>query len=117
MIKAKLSIFSKRLSEVTPACLLMMVQGNVSAITIPHWITAFKTGILTGAVMVAFSFIPNKQLEENKYATAAATGFVTMVIDGIVHPSHFLGLHGEAIVTGLAAAVLTLLMSNVWGKK
>ena len=66
--------------------------------------------------MVVLSFIPNKHLEENKYAVAATTGFVTMIADGFVHPSHFLGLNGEAIVTGLAAAALALMMSNVWSK-
>ena len=117
MLKEKWEIFYQKVGEVTPACLLMMVQGNVAAITIGHFIKAFTTGGTTALAMIALSFIStNKDFYKNKYLLAGLTGFVTMVVDLMVHPSHFGGESTEAIATGLAAGVLCLIMSKFWKK-
>ena len=116
MIKEKLKIFTRRLSEATPACLLLMVQGNVLALTLPHWIKAFQTGAFTGACAVCVSFFDRKELQENKFVVAGLTGFFTAVSDFIMHPSHFGGPSTEAIVTGIGAGLLCLALSQI-GKK
>jgi hypothetical protein len=54
MLKEKLVIFFRRLSEATPACLMVMVQGNLKGITWAHWGIALRTGVITGAVMVFY---------------------------------------------------------------
>jgi hypothetical protein len=116
MIKEKAAIFGKRMTEITPACLMMMVQGNVTAITIGHWIKALETGALAGIALVILSFA-GKSLQNNKYSVAGMTGFMTIIADRLSHPSHFWGANGEAIATGIAASMLCLVMSRVWGKK
>jgi hypothetical protein len=116
IIKEKAAIFGKRITEISPACLMMMVQGDVKAITITHWITALKTGALAAIAIVILSFI-DKSLQKNKFAVAGMTGFMTVIADRLSHPSHFWGVNGEAIATGIAAGLLCLAMSGVWGKK
>jgi hypothetical protein len=95
----------------------MMVQGNLAAITVGHFVKAFTTGGATAIAMIVLSFFsPNKDFYKNKYLLAGLTGFVTMVVDLMVHPSHFGGEHTEAIVTGIAAGALALIMGKFWKK-
>jgi hypothetical protein len=110
VIKEKSIIFFRRLSEATPACLLVMVQGNLQALTWPHWETALRTGGLTGLVLVCLSFVEPKKWLHNRYTTGILTGFVTAGSDFIIHPA---AISGEAILTGLAAALLCVLYSFV----
>jgi hypothetical protein len=115
---SKFSILYQKISEVTPACLLMMVQGDLTAITLTHWIKAFSTGTLTAIGMIILSFIKgNKEFYENKYLLAALTSIVTMVVDYQIHPSHYQGNYTEALMTGLAAGVISIVMTKFWNKK
>ena len=116
MFKQKFDIFIRRLSEATPSCLMLMVQGNVLALTIPHWIKALQVGGLTGLLAVIVSFSERKELQDNKFVIAGLTGFLTTVADFVLHPSHFGGQSTEAIVTGIGAGLLCLALSNI-GKK
>lgn len=116
MIKEKLEIFIRRISEATPSCLMMMVQGNVLALTFTHWLKALQVGAITGALAVLVSFSGRKELQDNKYVIAGLTGFLTAFADFMTHPTHFGGAHTEAIVTGIGAGLLCLALSNI-GKK
>ncbi|NDB60951.1 hypothetical protein EB001_21275 [bacterium] len=116
MIKEKLTILWRRIVEATSSCLIMMTQGNVLAITIGHWITALKTGFLTGIMAIAVAIFGNKEMQENKYVVAGITGFLTAIADLFVHPSHYGGVHTEAVITGIGAGLLCIALSNI-GKK
>lgn len=107
-MKERLIIFFRRLLDVTPACLMVMTQGNLAAITLAHWENALRTGSMAGAVLVLLSFYEQRKWLHNQYVTAALTGVVTAMVDGIAHPAN---LRGEAIVTGIAAAGLCLFFS------
>jgi hypothetical protein len=116
MFKEKLEIFIRRLSEATPACLMMMVQGNVLALTFQHWGKALQTGAITGGLAFVISFSGRKELQDNKFVVAGLTGFLTAIADFATHPSHFGGESTEAIATGIGAGLLCLALSNI-GKK
>jgi uncharacterized YccA/Bax inhibitor family protein len=116
MFKDKIEIFIRRISEATPSCLMMMVQGNVFALTFSHWIKALQVGALTGLLAVLVSLSGRKELQDNKFVIAGLTGFLTAVADFLLHPSHFGGVHTEAVVTGIGAGLLCLALSNI-GKK
>jgi hypothetical protein len=116
MFKEKIEIFFRRVSEATPSCLMMMVQGNVLALTFTHWIKALQVGSLTGALAVLISLSGRKELQENKFVIAGLTGFLTAVADFALHPSHFGAAHTEAVVTGIGAGLLCLALSTI-GKK
>jgi len=110
LIKEKIIIFFRRLSEATPACLLVMVQGNLQAISWMHWETALRTGSITGAVLVCLSFVEPRKWLHNRYTTGALTGLATAASDYVAHPA---AISGEALITGAAAAVLCVLYSFV----
>jgi hypothetical protein len=112
MIKEKFLIFKNRVSEAFPACLLTMVQGNVLALSLPHWIKALQVGALTGVLAVIVSLV-RKDLQDNKFVIAGLTGFLTAVSDFLLHPSHFGGQSSEAVVTGVGAGLLCLALSGV----
>lgn len=109
----KLKLFWKRLSESATSCLVTMVQGNVLALTVGHWLTALKTGFMSSALYVFISFFMKQDLQENKYAVAGTIGFLTAVADMFIHPSHFGGASTEAIVTGIGAGLLCLILTKV----
>ena len=111
---ATLNVFTKRLGESAASCALMMTQGNVAALSLPHWVVAFQTGMIAAIATVAVIIYGNKAWTENKYAMAGIIGFFTAVADMFVHPSGFGGPTSEAIVTGIGAGLLCLVMSNVW---
>jgi hypothetical protein len=116
IFKAKLEIFVRRVSEATPSCLMMMVQGNVLALTFTHWLKALQTGAITGLLAVIVSFSGRKELQDNKFVIAGLTGFLTAIADYATHPSHFGGETTEALATGVAAGLLCLALSGI-GKK
>jgi hypothetical protein len=116
ILKQKTEIFVRRLSEATPSCLMMMVQGNVLALTLTHWGKALQVGGLTGILAVLVSFSGRKEPQENKFVIAGLTGFLTAIADFLTHPTHFGGPSTEAIATGIGAGLLCLALSTI-GRK
>ena len=115
MLSQKLKIFVTPFCEATPACLLVMVQGNIWLATLGHLQKAVETGFITGAgVLILASF--THRWFRNKYFVAGVTGGMCFVADLFVHPTHFGGYTTEAIVTGAITAVISLVLNFV-GKK
>ena len=112
-MKEKITILWRRIVEAGSSCLLMMTKGNVLAITLGHWITALKTGFLTGIMAVAVAVFGNQKMQDNKFVVAGITGFLSAIADLCVHPSHFGGPNTEAIVTGIGAGLLCLALSKI----
>ena len=98
-LKTKLTILVERFGQSWSACMLAMVQGDVSVLTFNHAIVASKTGLLTGLAMVAASLYKNG----NQWLGIYLTGLFTVIADFVVHPQHF---PLEAVVTGLGAMAL-----------
>ena len=94
-------------SESTAACLFTMVQGNLLALTAGHLLIASQTGLLAGTLATIGILVANTR---NRWLIAVVLGVTTGVIDFYVHPGMFGAVATEAIVTGLAAAVLSYLV-------
>jgi len=98
-LKTKLTILVERFAQAWSACMLAMVQGDVTVLTFNHAIVASKTGLLTGLAMVVASLYK----DGNKWLGIYLTGLFTMIADFFVHAEHF---PLEAVVTGLGAMAL-----------
>ena len=101
--------FAEYLAESTTACLVTMVQGNILALTLGHVVVASQTGVVAGliaAVTLAFA------KTDRRWVVSAVLGIATAVVDYFVHPGMFGTVATEAIVTGLAAAVLSYLVGT-----
>jgi len=115
MLSQKIKIFLAPFCEATPACLLVMVQGNIWLATIGHLQRALETGFVTGAGVLILSLFTHRWLG-NKYVVAGITGGMCFVADLLAHPTHFGSFTTEAIVTGAITAIISLAVNFV-GKK
>lgn len=105
----KLKLLIEKFSEAWTACMLCMVQGDLTVISISHAITASKTGIIAGIAVVIASYWNRI---DNKYGLIWATGVLTAIADLTVHSSHFGPEWAEAVVTGIGAAGLAWILSK-----
>jgi hypothetical protein len=112
MLSQKIKWFLIPFCEASPACLLVMVQGNVWLATIGHLQKAVETGFITGAGVVILSLFTYRWFR-NKYVVAGITGSMCFVADLLVHPSHFGGATTEAIVTGVFTALISLAVNFI----
>lgn len=100
----------ENVTESATACLLTMVQGNPLALTLTHWAVASQTGLISGSIATAALFLARKR---QRLAVAVVLALTTMLVDYFSHPSHFGALFAEAIVTGLAAGALSLIVGRI----
>ena len=115
MLVQKIKIFLTPFCEATPACLLVMVQGNIWLATIGHLHKALETGFITGIGVLILSLFTYRWFG-NKYVVAGITGGMCFIADLLIHPTHFGSNTTEAIVTGAVTAIISLTV-NFIGKK
>ena len=115
MLVQKIKIFLTPFCEATPACLLVMVQGNIWLATLGHLQKAAETGLITGVGVLTLSFFTYRWFG-NKYVVAGITGGMCFIADLLIHPTHFGSYTTEAVVTGAIAAIFSLAVNFV-GKK
>jgi hypothetical protein len=89
--------------------MLTMVQGNLLALTLAHWVIASQTGLVAGAI-ASTTVIATRV--RRPWLISLTLGVVTIPVDALVHPGKFeMGGVGEAVVTGVGAFVLSLAAS------
>ena len=115
MLKESFKMFITPFCESTPACLLVMVQGNIWLATIGHLQKAVETGFITGVGVLILSLFTHRWFG-NKYVVAGITGGMCFIADLLIHPTHFGSYTTEAIVTGGFVAIISLAV-NFAGKK
>lgn len=116
-MKKKLAALAENVAEAGTSCLFTMVQGNVLALGVSHWIIASQTGVFAGAASVAALSVAQTT---NRWIIAGVLGVTTAIVDYFVHPG-MLGSEPwmEAAVTGTGAAVLSLIVGALldWRRK
>ena len=115
MLIQKIKIFLTPFCEATPACLLVMVQGNIWLATLGHLHKAVETGFITGVGVLIISLFTYRWFG-NKYVVAGITGGMCFIADLLIHPTHFGSYTTEAMVTGVVTAIISLAV-NFIGKK
>jgi hypothetical protein len=89
------------------SCLLMMVQGDIAASDVPHWIKAAKTATSASVIFCVFVFLPRlESMVQSRIGSALTFGGGVFVSDLWVHPTHFLFPTAEAIATAAMSAAL-----------
>jgi hypothetical protein len=109
MFLQKLKLLAEKFTESWTACMLVMVQGDLTVLTLNHAYTASKTGIIAGIAIVLASYW-NKV--NNKYGLIWLTGVLTTFADFIIHPSNFGPAWAESVVTGIAAGFLAWILTK-----
>lgn len=109
-LKEKSRSLLEGISESTAACLITMLQGNLLSLSVGHLLIASQTGVIAGLSTLVISLLVRIH---QRWAMHLLLGVTTAVVDFNIHPGSFGGTATEAIVTGLAAATLSLLVSLV----
>jgi hypothetical protein len=91
--------------------MLLMVQGQLAAITLTHVGIASETGLLAIVPVLGVSFTRQARHFANRWTTSALLGVCTFVADAAVHASHYAGEYTEAALTGLGAFVFSVVIS------
>lgn len=99
----------ENVTESGAACLLTMVQGNVLALGLGHWIVASQTGLAAGFVATIALWASRAT---GRWIVAGILGVSTGVVDYFVHEGGFGSAATEAIVTGVGAGLLSLAVST-----
>jgi hypothetical protein len=97
--------------EAGSVCLLLMVQGDLLALTLSHFELATKTGLLSIFPALAISFTPYSRHFVNRWTSSAFLGICTFIADAVVHQSHFPGEYTEAALTAAGAFVFSVAVS------
>lgn len=87
-----------------------MVQGNVLSLTVSHLLIAAQTGVVAGSLALAVGLLTRAQ---NPWVTPVVLAVTTALVDYFVHPGSFGAAATEAIVTGIAAGLLSGLVALV----
>ncbi len=102
--KGRWAPLAENVTESAAACLVTMVQGNLLALTLTHWLIASRTGVIAGLVATAAVMVTRTS---RRWMISTLLGIVTAVVDFFVHPGQFGPAMMEAAVTGLGAALLS----------
>ena len=104
--------------EAAGVCLLLMVHGNLLALTAAHFLIATKTGLLAVSPAVGLTFTSHARRLANRWSASAFLGICTFAADALIHRSHYSGEYTEAALTGLGAFLFSLAISYTpLGKK
>jgi len=112
-MKIKFKLWFQKFSEAWTACMVCMVQGDLSVLSLYHAGVASKTGAIAGLVVLLASFIPKL---DNKWTIVWLTGVATAGADLIFVSSHFGAWWTEALVTGVGAMILAMLFDKAKSK-
>jgi len=97
--------------EAGAVCILLMVQGNLAAVTLMHLEIATKTGLLAVFPALALTFTRLARHFLNRWTSSAFLAICTFLADAFVHESHYPGEYTEAALTGLGAFLFSLAIS------
>lgn len=107
----RLSLCGHKALEAGAVCLVLMVQGHLTAVTLAHLLIACKTGFLAVSPALAVTFSPYARHFVNRWAASGFLGLCTFLADAVVHQSHYPGEHTEALLTGLGAFLFSVIIS------
>ena len=107
----RLALCGHKAVEAGAVCMVLMVQGDLTAITLAHLAVATKTGVL--AVLPALVVTFTKQVRHllNRWTASASLGVCTFLADAAIHASHYPGEYTEAALTGIGAFFFSLAVS------
>ena len=117
LVKEKVMIVAERFGQAWTACMVAMVQGDLTVLSLYHAKIAAKTGIVTGVAMLVASFVPWEEIRRNKWFTTFLVGLFTTAADLWNHPTHFGPAWAEAAVTGVGAMILAVLYERVMERR
>ena len=103
----RVKLFLNKFSLAWIACMICMVQGNLSVLNLDHAKIAAKTGSLTGIIVVLMSLVPL----QFKYKLPIFMFIGCFIGDLITHDTHYGYWWTEAAITALVASSLSYIIA------
>lgn len=113
ILEKKYILYSQRMFGTFLACMFWMVQGDIRLIKPQHWLVGLKTAFVSSTILLIISLTDLKVLLRAGYPAIFTTACVVAVSDHFVHPGHFGGEYGEAIITGITAASIVTMFGLI----
>jgi hypothetical protein len=110
-VQYRLVLCGHKAVEAATVCLVLMVQGNLMAITFTHLSLASKTGLLAVFPAIGLTFTRYARHFANRWTSSLFFGLCTFLADSFIHPSHYPGAYTEAALTGLGACAFSIAIS------
>jgi integral membrane sensor domain MASE1 len=107
----RLILCGHKVAEAGVACLLLMIQGQITDVTMAHLLIASKTGLLAVLPVLVITFTHYAEHLLNRWASSLILGLCTFTADAVIHSSHYPGQYTEAALTGVGAFVFSILIS------
>jgi hypothetical protein len=107
----RLMLFGHKAVETGAACLLFMVQGQLSEATLGHFLIASKTGVLTVFPLIGITLTRFARHFTNRWMSAVFVAVCAFFADTVTHESHYPGAYTEAVFTAAGAFVLSVVVS------
>lgn len=104
----RLVLCGHKAAEAGAVCLVLMVRGDLTAITLVHLAIATKTGLLAVAPALGLTFTRYARHFANKWTASTFLGVCTFLADAAIHGSHYEGAYTEAALTGVGAFLFSL---------
>ncbi len=92
-------------------CLLLMVQGQLAAVTLTHVEIATRTGLLAVAPAVVLTFTRFARHLVNRWTSSVFFAACTFLADSAIHASHYRGEYTEAAMTALGTFLFSVAVS------
>ena len=106
----KIKSMLEKFSEAWIACVLMMVQGDLTVFNIMHFQKATQVGVITAIAMLAASFLP----WQNRWVQLWLLGAFTTIADWYTHMPMF---PYESFATGFGAMLLAVIFQKIFHKE
>src|ERR1051326_2580712 len=109
--KYRLMLCGHKAFEVGAVCLALMVQGNVSGITLGHVAIASKTGLLAVFPALGVTLTRYARHLANRWTSSIFLGICGFFADVVMHESHYPGAYTEAALTAIGTFGLSVAVS------
>jgi apolipoprotein N-acyltransferase len=97
--------------EAGTVCLLLMVQGDLLALTSAHLLIAAKTGALAVSPALLLTLPRQARHLVNRWTASCLLAVFTFFGDAWIHASHYPGAYTEAALTAVGAFFFSLAVS------
>ncbi|MCC8395520.1 hypothetical protein LJ656_23315 [Paraburkholderia sp. MMS20-SJTR3] len=109
--KRRARLFIQRFWQPVSACMTCMPGSWGNILSLPHWMIALQTGLLTGLLAVLLTFTPAAGFYKHRYGNALIVGVLTTIGDAFSHPNHYRIPFVEHLMTGVVSGLLALAAS------
>lgn len=111
-MKFQAAIFGRHVVQTTAACVTAISRGDIAAMNLDHWLEALSVGSSVGLIATLLALGKLKKIQTNRYGVAAIAFLATVLAWFLLKFSMFDGNWTQPLLTGAAAAVISLILSS-----